>query len=349
MLNTAVKAGEAAETWTAASAASLARAREPQNAHRRSFRWRSDSSGTIIWTDAADRAAVIGRNLSNVEWRERPSPRGPDKWSIRIGGAGACAGSWTFAGEPVFEGPAERFAGFQGKATAGGQPDSGFPASLSADVLRSLAHEIRTPLNAIIGFSEMMSGAMAGVDRALRARVTRIGIDGACIAAAIDAFDESVQVIATEPWLTVTPGILLGMRLQSVAASLPAPQGACINWSCQPDLPAARLSIRAIEYLAREASMLALGYARDGEELDAVLKSEGEGDGTSISIAIKLPMALADVPAEDGEPVGYWPFAPHAGAAFSRDLLEHTAAAVHAQAELNGDSICLRIPVAAFA
>lgn len=182
------------------------------------FAFETDGSGTIGWTDAPDRAPIIGLSIGRLA---EPGGAGVDgvaygavrrrcafrEARLLVAGDGPASGDWRISAVPSFDDASGRCVGYRGTAArpradqrADQRPDLGTQpadAALAGDALRQVVHELRTPLNAIGGFAELISGQIMGpVAAPYRSAASDIGFDAQRVIAAIDDLDVAVRIDA---------------------------------------------------------------------------------------------------------------------------------------------------------
>lgn len=280
----------------------------PQDAGR--FRFETDSTGVVCWTDAEPRGALIGIGIARAA---APGAAGVDGTAagafrrraritaarLAIEGGGEVGGLWLLSAVPVFDRVTGRFTGYRGSARrprADERADAPRPGLPAADSLRQLVHELRTPTNAIAGFSEMIEHQMLGpVADPYRAQASAIRGDSGALLAAIDDLDAAARIeagalelrpeaVALAPLLARIAGDLVGLA-EARGTTLAIDAGDAI----------VQADARALERLLARLCATMLGAASAGEAI--ALRAVEAGAGR-IALSIDRPAALAAHPGD---------------------------------------------------
>ena len=341
-----------------ASAAPFPAPQQQPASAARSFRFETDTAGTIRWVDGVSRAPLVGLSIDlaaapaqgrvdagvNAAFRNR-QPFTDAR--LTVTGASPEAGDWRLSAVPVFDRETGRFTGYRGAGRRPRREESAAPVGTppGADALRQLVHELRTPTNAISGFAEMIEAEMLGpVPAAYREQAGAIRRHAADLLAAIEDVDlaarlQSRRLELREGEIALFP--LLG-RVAEDLAPLADMRGTRI---ALPEASPIRLAVdeRAGErLLARLMATLVAACAR-GE----VLRVSALQEGAVATLALSRPLSLvgsnaddllADDEANDNGPL--------LGTGFALRLVRNLAVELGGALDFGADRLTLRLPAA---
>lgn len=331
------------------------------------FRFQTDVSGIVRWTDAAPRGALIGADLIGagllaggttgqlkhaMDVRDAVAQRMSfnDAW-LTLDGAGPLGGTWQVSAVPLFDPATGSFIGYQGAARrsrldriAAEVAEKG-----NAEGLRRLVHELRTPTNAIAGFSELIETQLLGpVAPPYRERAGAIRLLAADLVAAIEDLDMAARIEGRA--LSLRPETVpLRPLLEQVTADsrpLAATRGCALELAPGGDGVALRCDERAAERLLVRL-VATLVSSAEQEEAICLSTSGAEGEAT---ISVTRPRALADmseeellrVEASSDEQV---PGAPLLGTGFALRLARNLAIQLGGTLTIAPDRIMVALPV----
>jgi hypothetical protein len=327
------------------------------------FRFETDAAGTITWTDAAPRGALVGVSLmaagttigSRAAEALRRRVAFMADWTLD--GTTTLAGCWSLSGTPMFDPATSAFIGYRGGArrVVGSHEGAGTGGSgAGAEGLRRLVHELRTPTNAIAGFSELIEAQLLGpVAPPYRERASAIRDLAAGLVAAIEDLDLAARVEGDA--LDLRSGsILLAPLLGKLVAEvqpLAVQRGGSIALAPMDASLAITGDDRATErlihrLLATLASMLGTAEA-------IVVSASGGGDGR-VTVGIGRPRLLVGMSGDHLLSLDAAGAAGQAGASllgtgFALRLVRNLSAKLGSELVIGPDRFTITLPAAAAA
>lgn len=333
------------------------------------FRFETAWDGSIVWSDAAQRGAIIGLSLAAAAESREHGVDGHAAGAFRrrapfrdarltIGGAGALSGAWRISGVPFFDSGNGRFTGYRCTARRPRVDEQAEPAStglygsnMPAESLRQLVHEIRTPLGAIIGFAEMIDRQILGPAAAdYRSRAAAILAEAQRLLGAVDDLDTAAKLDARA--LPLEPRRVDGAALlRDLCADMaPLAQERAIHLAPQiaDDLPAIEADPVSVERMFSRLLSSSIGLASEGENVPVTLDVDPLDPhrlrfeiGRTRAIAGRDERALLD---PGYSPDGDWPEAPVLGLGFALRLVRNLADAVGGRLSIEEDRFVLNLP-----
>ncbi len=266
-----------------------------------SFRFETKADGTIRWTDAVPRGALVGASIVGsvaaddvVGEAVRRRASFTDA-RLMLGSATALAGEWRISAAPLFEPDTGRFTGYRGSARRYRSAEPAMVGRGGAEGLRRLVHELRTPTNAIAGFSELIEAQLLGpVEPPYRERATTIRSLAADLVAAIEDLDLAARIDGAALELR-TATVMIAPLLSRVAADLKpltvrrgsglavAPMDAALTIAGDD---------RALERLIARLASALVSASGEGE---ALAISAARAPGGQVAITITRPRALTGI------------------------------------------------------
>ena len=325
------------------------------------FRFETGADGTVTWTDAMPRGALIGLSLTapasgtaQVDDVVSSAIRTRTSFTdarLTLDGAAALAGEWRLSATPLFDAATARFCGYRGSARRP-RRDERAPRSVeegNAEGLRRLVHELRTPTNAIAGFSELIEAQLLGpVAPVYRERAAAIRSLAADLIAAIEDLDLAARIEGDA--LQLRPAVMalapvLG-RIAEEVRSLATMRGCTLTIAPMDAALAVGSDDRALERLFGRLIGTIVSAAQPGETITVTAGSSGL-DTALVSIA--LPRALADLTEEelfalDAEREAELPGAPLLGTGFALRLVRNLSASLGGQMLIMPGRVVVSLP-----
>lgn len=331
------------------------------------FRFQTDTHGTVRWTDATPRGAVIGAKLigsnalegGTVDAVARDAFRQRTHFTdacLTLSQPGVLAGAWRISAAPLFDPVTGQFIGYQGAARRRriDQIAAQIAEKSNAEGLRRLVHELRTPTNAIAGFSELIETQLLGpVAPPYRDRAAAIRLLAADLVATIEDLDLAariegqalelrVEVVEVRPLLErVTADVQALAGLRDCSLEL-APGGEALCIACDA---------RAAERLLARLIATLVSAAQRGE---VILASVVASAAAEVAVAVSRPRAFADLPEErllnlDADSESQAPGAPLLGTGFALRLARNLAAQLGGRLTIAPERVTVVLPSAAAA
>ena len=333
------------------------------------FRFETGWDGSIVWSDAAQRGAIIGLSLAAVAESRDHGVDGHAAGAFRrrapfrdarltIGGAGPSSGAWRISGVPFFDEGNGRFIGFRCTARRPrfdehAEPNTAglYGSTMPSESLRQLVHEIRTPLGAIIGFAEMIDRQILGpaaVD--YRSRAAAILAEARRLLGAVDDLDTAAKLDARalplEPRRVDGGDVLRG--LCGEVAALAEQRGVRIDPRIADPLPPIQADPVSVERMFARLLSASIGLAAPEENVLVSLDVDPVDPhrlrfeiGRTRAIAGREERALLD---PGYSPDGDWPEAPVLGLGFALRLVRNLADAVGGRLTIEDDRFVLVLP-----
>ncbi|WP_245832695.1 sensor histidine kinase [Sphingomonas mucosissima] len=328
------------------------------------FRFQTDAEGTVRWTDAMPRGALIGARLIGEAafgdaiadavvrdaFRQRISVTDA---CLTLGQPGMLAGAWRISAVPLFDPATGQFIGYHGSARRARSEHlaAQMAEKSNAEGLRRLVHELRTPTNAIAGFSELIETQLLGpVAPPYRERAAAIRLLAADLVATIEDLDLAARIEGHA--LELRPDVFeLAPLVARVVAELQPLAG---SRGCTLDLvpgdPA--LSIACDERGAeRLLSRLMATFISAAQSDEAIRVTAAKGVSTEAMVTVTFPRALADMPEDrllnmEAESAMDAPGTPLLGTGFALRLARNLAAQLGGRLAIAPSHIVVTLPIA---
>ena len=331
------------------------------------FRFQTDAEGTVCWTDAVPRGALIGaRLIGEAACGDAMADAGVrDAFRQRIGVTDACltlgqpgmlAGAWRVSAVPLFDPANGQFIGYHGSARRARSEHLAAQVAekSNAEGLRRLVHELRTPTNAIAGFSELIETQLLGpVAPPYRERAAAIRLLAADLVATIEDLDLAARIEGHA--LELRPDVFRFVPLiERVVTELQPLAG---SRNCTLDLMPAdpALSIACDERGAeRLLSRLIATLISAAQSEEVIRITATKGVSAEAVVTVTCPRALADMPEDrllnmEAESVIEAPGTPLLGTGFALRLACNLAAQLGGRLAIAPDHLAVTLPIAAIA
>lgn len=317
------------------------------------FAFESDAAAVIRWTDAADRAALIGVSLVTLADGAGPGVDAAAMGAVRrrsafrdarltIASDTPAGGEWRISATPVFDDATGRLTAYRGiarRAALHQRAEAMAAPGLSADSLRQLVHELRTPLNAIGGFAELIERQLMGPVAAPYREVAQgIGANAQTLMEAIDDLETAARIDGRSLTLTPEP-----VALDQIVGAL------AVTYRPLFDARGAELHAEGLDEPVTVAADAQAVTRLVSRMLGAVLPLAGAGEKLRLSLTLgdgfgRLVIERADTVAADGDDPGLL-----LGLDFSLRLLRSLARQMGGSFHAEGGRLTLSLPAEATA